>query len=66
MPPEVPSGEETIRLPLRGATEGLLTWSVDYERVDDRDHAHPERSTLADEVRLAEGALEPDPRGAPM
>lgn len=47
----------TIRLPLDGATEGVIVWWVDYERVDDRDHDHPERSTLANETRLADGTL---------
>ena len=47
----------TIRLPLDGAAPGVVVWWVDYERVDDRDHGRPERSTLASEVRLAEGTL---------
>lgn len=34
-----------------------LRWWVDYERVDHRDAAAPEHSTLAGEIRLAEGTL---------
>ena len=56
----------TIRLPLRGDGGGVVTWWVDYERVDDRDHAHPERSTLASEVRLDEGVLGPGRAEAEM
>lgn len=48
----------TIRLELDGQGHATtLVWSVDYQRVDDRNSHFPERSTLADEVRLAEGRL---------
>jgi hypothetical protein len=48
----------TIRLELDAeGREATLIWWVDYERVDDRNSHFPERSTLASEVRLAEGRL---------
>jgi hypothetical protein len=51
----------TVRLELEAehdaASEAELVWWVDYERVDHRDSHAPERSTLADEVRLAHGRL---------
>jgi len=56
----------TIRLPLEGSGPGLVHWWVDYERVDERDHEHPQRSTLADEVRLAEGTLVAEPQRGRM
>ncbi len=34
-----------------------LDWELDYQRVDDRNHRAPERSTIASEVRLAQGRL---------
>lgn len=56
------TGPTTIELALdadgRG-DEAVLEWWVDYERVDARSHVHPERSTMADEVRLAEGRFLP-------
>lgn len=55
-------GPTTIRLaPPREAGEldaGLeLEWALDYQRVDDRNHREPSRSTIASEVRIAEGRL---------
>jgi hypothetical protein len=52
------TGPTTIRLELDESEPGAeLRWWVDYERVDDRDSHEPERSTLAEEIRLAEGSL---------
>jgi hypothetical protein len=51
----------TIRIELDShGNEATLVWSVDYQRVDDRDNHFPERSTLAGEVRLAGGRLSDD------
>ncbi len=44
-----------VVLPL--PTTATIRWWVDYERVDERDDLHPERSPLAGEVRLAEGRI---------
>ena len=52
------AGPATIELTLaRGSEAASVRWSVSYERVGSRDHAHPERSKLAGAVRLAEGVL---------
>lgn len=56
------TGPTTIRLelepePERDEPSAELIWWVDYERVDQRNTRAPERSTLADELRLAEGRL---------
>ncbi len=54
------TGPTTIRLELepRSADPSAeLVWWVDYERVDHRDSHEPENSTIADELRLAEGRL---------
>jgi hypothetical protein len=59
-------GPTLVRLELDVSPEqpgGELVWWVDYERVDARDDIEPERSTVASEVRLAEGveiSLGPD------
>ncbi len=53
-------GPTTIELEPVFEGEGQATtvvWWVDYERVDHRDNRHPERSTLAGQVRLAGGRL---------
>jgi hypothetical protein len=50
-------GPTTIRLDLDPAASGELRWWIDLERVDARDDVHPERSTIASRVRLAEGRL---------
>lgn len=56
------SGPTTIRLTppdelgeLGSSVE--IDWVLDYQRVDDRNHREPERSTIANEVRLAQGRL---------
>ena len=49
------TGPTDVVLPLPAAAK--IRWWVDYERVDERDDLHPERSPLAGEVRLAEGVL---------
>jgi hypothetical protein len=54
------TGPTTIRLELEPEQEDPsadLIWWVDYERVDQRNTRAPERSSLADELRLAEGRL---------
>jgi hypothetical protein len=54
------TGPTTIELPLDGGVRGreaVLEWWVDYERVDARSHLYPELSSLAGEIRLAEGQL---------
>ena len=55
------TGPTTLRLEPRGEADlsqtAVIHWWIDYERVDERDNAAPERSTLADGVRLAEGRL---------
>ena len=51
-------GPTLLRLELDTSPEqpgGELVWWVDYERVDARNDLEPERSTLASEVRLAQG-----------
>lgn len=50
-------GPTTIRLELDPAASGELRWWIDHERVDARDEHHPERSTIASAVRVAEGRL---------
>lgn len=50
-------GPTTIRLTLDPAASGELRWWIDHERVDARDDHHPERSTIASTVRIAEGRL---------
>lgn len=50
-------GPTTIRLTLGPAARGELRWSIDLERVDARDEHHPERSTVASTVRIADGRL---------
>lgn len=50
-------GPTQIRLPLDPTARGQLRWWIDLERVDDRDEHHPERSTIASTVRIAEGLL---------
>lgn len=53
------TGSTTIRLELESqAPRAWLRWWVDYERVDNRDSQAPERSTLASEVRIAEGRFD--------
>ena len=52
-----PREARTIRLELDPAAAGELRWWLDLERVDARDDMHPERSTIASQVRLAEGTL---------
>jgi hypothetical protein len=47
----------TLRLVLDPAARGELRWWIDLERVDFRDDQQPERSTIASQVRLAEGRL---------
>ncbi|HVI00438.1 MAG TPA: hypothetical protein VM869_17090, partial [Enhygromyxa sp.] len=57
------TGPTTIRLALEPAVDdphAQLVWWVDYERVDQRNTRAPERSSLAGEVRLAEGRLAAD------
>lgn len=52
------AGPTRIELGLeRGSEASELYWRVSYQRVDSRDHAHPERSKLAGEVVLAQGVL---------
>jgi hypothetical protein len=54
------TGPTTIRLELapdEHDPSAELVWWVDYQRVDQRDTRAPERSSLADELRLAEGRL---------
>lgn len=53
------TGATQIRLELSDAAQpgGELIWWVDYERVDARDDFAPQQSTVASEVRLAEGQL---------
>jgi nitrate/TMAO reductase-like tetraheme cytochrome c subunit len=51
---------ETTQIRLELGAEpsgGELLWWVDYERVDARDDFAPQQSTIASEVRLAEGIL---------
>lgn len=53
-------GPTTLRLDLPQADPPAeLAWWVDLERVDHRDMHHPERSTIAGTIRLAEGRLPP-------
>ena len=52
------AGSAQIELKVPRASEAAaLRWSVHYQRVDSRDHAHPERSKLAGEVELASGLV---------
>jgi hypothetical protein len=54
------TGATTIRLELEPEQDdpsAELVWWLDYERVDQRNTRAPERSSLADELRLAEGRL---------
>jgi nitrate/TMAO reductase-like tetraheme cytochrome c subunit len=53
------TGPTTIELALEhdGSEGAVLEWWVDYERVDARSHLQPARSTLASEIRLAQGVL---------
>jgi nitrate/TMAO reductase-like tetraheme cytochrome c subunit len=47
-----------IRLELAGdPAGGEVVWWIDYERVDARDDFAPQQSTIASEVRLADGRL---------
>jgi hypothetical protein len=48
------------RLAQRDAPTRMIWW-VDYERVDTRDARAPARSTLASELRLAEGEFDLPP-----
>ena len=58
------TGPASVELALpRSAAGNTVRWSVTYQRVDSRDHAHPERSKLAGQVRLAHGEV-PAPRRA--
>lgn len=50
-------GQTSIEIDLGPAANAELRWSVRYQRVDDRDARHPEKSTLAGEIVLAEGVL---------
>lgn len=50
-------GPTTIRLTLDPGARGELRWWIDLERVDARDEHHPERSTIASTVRIADGRL---------
>ncbi len=55
-------GPTTIRLGPRSELEQPgasleLEWSLDYQRVDDRNHREPGMSTIASEVRIAGGRL---------
>lgn len=50
-------GPTTIRLALGAAAGGELRWWIDLERVDARDDHSPGRSTIASQVRIAEGRL---------
>ncbi|MBL4685302.1 MAG: hypothetical protein JKY37_11980 [Nannocystaceae bacterium] len=54
------AGPTAIRLALNSDVESgsaALTWWVDYQRVDERNAEAPQRSSIADEIRLAEGRL---------
>ncbi|NVB42921.1 hypothetical protein G6O69_34185 [Pseudenhygromyxa sp. WMMC2535] len=54
------SGPASVSLSLARADQAAeLRWQVSYQRVDSRDHAHPERSQLAGEVVLARGVITP-------
>jgi hypothetical protein len=50
-------GPTTLRLTLDPNARGELRWWIDLERVDARDEHHPERSTIASTVRIADGSL---------
>lgn len=54
-------GPATVVLELNeGAASGTeIVWWVDYERVDNRDPVHPERSAIASTVSIANGRLAP-------
>lgn len=51
------TGPAEVRLVMPAGHSGEVHWSVDYERVDSRDHHDPARSLVADRVSLASGAL---------
>jgi len=54
------TGPTDVEIVVPGAGQGhMLGWRVTYQRVDQRDPYDPERSLLAGEVVLAEGALAP-------
>lgn len=51
-----PHGLTEVRMPVDG--RGEVSWSVVYERVDARDDAEPETSTIASEILLDHGQLD--------
>lgn len=62
-----PLGAASLRLDVEAGEAGAdsdLVWWIDLERVDQRDHDHPERSSIAGTIRLAEGRLPPRPASA--
>lgn len=56
----------TLRIDLSpGDPASELAWWVDLERVDHLDREHPDRSTIASTIRLAEGRLPSQPDAGP-